>query len=232
VGGSRGRGPLKPLLKKAGWIGAKLSDYLAATYFGHFVVHHVKTSNRNYTTQFDPESPGDRSTIDAELDALGEVGRSIKKSDYGMSLTHAGITAGVLVTLPVYMTLVGSWIFSLVGALADDRPCPRRHQHLHLVSTIRQEAMARSGPLCACCWERYMRNGFRDHWIHHKGGGSNPNLVPVPMFSSAISRSQRIGSPHAGRRSVGAVWSSAGIRTGAAGERRSGQTGPEALSPR
>ena len=55
--GHEAGGPLKPLLEKSGWIGRKVSEYLAATYLGHFVIHHVKTSNRNYTTQFAREPP-------------------------------------------------------------------------------------------------------------------------------------------------------------------------------
>jgi hypothetical protein len=240
--GHEAGGPLKPLLKKAGWIGAKLSDYLAATYFGHFVVHHVKTSNRNYTTQFDPESPGDRSTIDAELDALGEVGRSIKKSDYGMSLTHAGITAGVLVTLPVYMTLI--WVLGLgvLSALALMTPSllyVTASKHLHpCLHKSRQEAMARSGPLMRLLLgTRYAEWISRSHWIHHKGGGGNYNLVPGADVLFGDFRKPNLNLVLRMRADgiVGAVWSSAGIRTGAACRRaavRAWETGPEALSPR
>ena len=56
-GGHEARGPLKPLLEKSGRFGGKVSDYLTATYLGHFVIHHVKTSNKNYTTQFVPAPP-------------------------------------------------------------------------------------------------------------------------------------------------------------------------------
>ena len=181
--GHEAGGPMKPFLDKSGWIGATISDYLAAIYIGHFVIHHVKTSNRNYTTQFSAHPPGDRSTIDAELEAMGEVGMDIKKSDYGMTLTHAGVTAGLLVTLPICVILI--WILGLefLSAVALMTPSllyvaasKILHPCLHM---SREEAMAKSGPFMRLLLRtRYAEWISRSHWIHHKGGGGNYNLVP------------------------------------------------------
>ena len=194
-GGHEARGPLKPLLEKSGRFGGKVSDYLTATYLGHFVIHHVKTSNKNYTTQFAPGPPGDRSTIDAELAVLGKVGQRIKRSDYGMSLSHGGVTVGLLVTLPVHLTLI--WVLGL-GFLIDPRSD-------HTVFALRI-GIKKPSPLspqgqgtgngrapvhsCACCWQRATRNGFRDHiGLITRAAAATTTWFQVPMFSSAISGS-------------------------------------------
>ena len=240
--GHEAGGPLKPLLEKSGWIGRKVSEYLAATYLGHFVIHHVKTSNRNYTTQFAREPPGDRSTIDAELDALGEVGQSIKKSDYGMSLTHAGVTAGVLVALPIHLTLIwglGLEFLSTVALITPSLLYVVASRNFHpCLHKRREEALARSGPFMRLLLgTRYAEWISRSHWIHHKGGGGNYNLVPGADVLFGDFRKPNLNMVLRMRADgiLGAVWNGAGIRTGAAFQRaavRAWETGPEAHCPR
>jgi hypothetical protein len=174
---------IKPLLRNLGHMGQKASSYLDAIYVGHFVIHHVRTSNRHYTAQFASAAPNDQSTIDAELDALGKVGRHIRKSDYGMTLTDTAVMAGLLVTVPIHVTLI--YIFDLgsvpavalmapsllhVGASKILHPCLHKR---------RDEIIETSGPLVsALLGTRYAEWISRSHWIHHKGGGGNFNLVP------------------------------------------------------
>jgi hypothetical protein len=181
--GHEAGGQIKPLLRNLGCIGQKVSNILEATYVRHFVIHHVRTSNRHYTTQFSPVSPGDKSTIDAELDALGELGRRIKKSDYGMTLTHTGVMTGLLATLPIHMTVIFILGLEPVSAVALMAPSLLHvgvskilHPYLH---KRRDEAMKTSSPLVRFLLRtRYAEWISRAHWIHHKGGGGNFNLVP------------------------------------------------------
>jgi hypothetical protein len=174
---------IKPLLRKLGCIGQKVLNHLEATYVRHFVIHHVKTSNRYYTTQFSSDPPGDQLTIDAELDALGDVGRHIKKSDYGMTLTHTGVMTGLLATLPIHMTLILVLGLEPVSAVALMAPSLLHvwaskilHPYLH---KRRDEVMKTSSPfVCFLLRTRYAEWISRSHWIHHKGGGGNFNLIP------------------------------------------------------
>ena len=174
---------IKPLLESLGCIGKKVSNVLEATFVRHFVIHHVKTSNRYYTAQFAHGPPGDKSTIDAELNALGEVGRRIKKSNYGMTLTHTGVMAGLLATLPIHMTLILILCLEPVSAVALMAPSLLHvaaskilHPYLH---KRRDEIMTTSSPfVCLLLRTRYAEWISRSHWIHHKGGGGNFNLVP------------------------------------------------------
>ncbi len=181
--GHEGGGPIKPFLKRLGRMGEKASGFLEAIRVGHFVVHHAKTSNRHYTAQFAPAPPGDRATIDAELDALGAVGRRIKESDYGMTLSHAGVAAGLLATLPVHAALIWALALGPLSAAALVAPSllyvaasKSLHPFLH---KSRDEAMTRAGPLMRRLLEtRYAEWISRSHWVHHKGGGGNFNLTP------------------------------------------------------
>ena len=193
------------------------------TYLGHFVIHHLKTSNKNYTTQFAPGPPGDRSTIDAQLDVLGKVGQRIKRSDYGMSLSHGGVTVGLLVTLPVHLTLI--WVLglgflstlalitpSLLYVLASRNLHPCLHKN-------RERAMAKSGPFMRLLLAtRYAEWISRSHWIYHKGGGGNYNLVPGGdvLFSDFRKPNLNMVLRMRADGILGANWSGAGIRTGAA----------------
>jgi hypothetical protein len=182
LGHEAGR-PIKPFLRNLGRIGHKVSSYLDAIYVGHFVIHHVKTSNRYYTTQFASAAPNDRSTIDAELEALGKAGRQIRKSDYGMTLTDTAVMAGLLVTLPIHVTLICVFDFGPVSAVALMAPSLLHvgasrilHPCLH---KRRDEIIGTSGPLVSALLKtRYAEWISRSHWIHHKGGGGNFNLVP------------------------------------------------------
>jgi hypothetical protein len=221
--GHEAGGPLKPLLEKSGWFGGKVSDYLTVTYLGHFVIHHVKSSNKNYTTQFAPGPPGDRSTIDAELAVLGKVGQRIKRSDYGMSLSHGGVTVGLLVTLPVHLTLI--WVLGLgfLSTLALITPSflyVLASRNLHpCLHKNRERAMAESGPFMRLLLAtRYAEWISRSHWIHHKGGGGNYNLVPGAdvLFSDFRKPNLNMVLRMRADGILGANWSGAGVRAGAA----------------
>jgi hypothetical protein len=182
-GGHEAGGPIKPFLNRAGWLGARISAYLHATYWGHFVVHHVKTCNRNYTGQFSLNSPGDRTMIDAELAYMGRVGRYIKKTNYGMTLGHEGVIPGLLATLPLNVLLW--WMLSLdpISGIALITPSflylgasKVLHPYLH---KSRDKALEQAGPVMRWLLStRYAEWISRAHWVHHKGGGGNFNLVP------------------------------------------------------
>jgi hypothetical protein len=182
-GGHEAGGPIKPFLNKAGWVGGRISAYLHATYWGHFVVHHVRTCNRHYTAQFACSPPGDQATIDAELDTLGPLGHYIKKTDYGMTLSHEGVIAGLLVTLPVNGLLWWTLALDPIAAAALLAPSllyvgasAALHPYLH---KSRDQALAQAGPLMRWLLStRYAEWISRAHWVHHKGGGGNFNLVP------------------------------------------------------
>ena len=181
--GHEGGRPLKPLLTKSGWIGERISDYLNATYVSHFVIHHGKTSRKNYATQLARRRSDAQSRIHAEHDDMNGIGRHVKKSDYGMTLTHAGVAAGLLVTLPVHVTLILALRLEPLSAVALTMPSllyvaasKSLHPYLH---KSRDEAMASAGPFMRWLLQtRYAEWISRSHWIHHKGGGGNFNLVP------------------------------------------------------
>ena len=179
--------PIKPLLDKAGWLGTRISDYLQATYRGHFVVHHVKTCNRNYTAQFSIDPPGDQATIDAELDALGNVGLHIRRTGYGMTLSHQGVIAGFISTLP--LTVLLWWLLSLdlisgISLIASSFLFVGASKVLHpYLHKSRDRALEQAGPFMGWLLRtRYVEWISRAHWVHHKGGGGNFNLVPGADF--------------------------------------------------
>jgi hypothetical protein len=181
--GHEAGGPFKPLVEQAGWFGARVSSYLHAGYWGHFVIHHLRTCNKNYTAQFSADPPGDQATIDAELDALGSDGRYIRDTNYGMTLGHEGVIAGIAATLPVYVFLSMILRLDLISEIALVAPTllyvgasKWLHPYLHKDRGI---ALEQAGPfmrwlLCT----RYAEWISRAHWVHHKGGGGNFNLVP------------------------------------------------------
>jgi hypothetical protein len=182
VGHEAGK-PILLLVSNLGWFGERVSAYLKATYWGHFVVHHIRTCNKNYTTQFSKTPPGDQATIDAELDGLGEAGSYIKRSNYGMTLSHEGVMAGILLTLPLNVLI--AWVFSLnvlsITALITPSfmyvaASKFLHPYLH---KDRTQALEQAGPLTRMLLEtRYAEWISRAHWVHHKGGGGNFNLLP------------------------------------------------------
>ncbi|HLQ92282.1 MAG TPA: hypothetical protein VK148_19865 [Xanthobacteraceae bacterium] len=180
-------GRFRLLMKKSGWVGHGASNYLEATYLGHFIVHHVKTSNKYYTAQFSSNPSGHRSTIDAELDALGTIGRQIKRTDYGMTLTPTGVVAGLLVTLPIHVTLILILCLEPISAVALMAPsllhvCASKYLHPYLHKR-RDELMNGAGPVVRfLLGTRYAEWISRLHWIHHKGGGGNYNLIPGADF--------------------------------------------------
>jgi hypothetical protein len=181
--GHEGNRLMRPVLHRLSGAGRMVGEFLAAVHLGHFTVHHARTSNRHYTAQFGPRPPFDRTTVDAELDALGAAGRYVKASDYGMTLSHSGVAAGLLATLPLHLLLI--WALSpgpagIAALLAPSLLYVAASKSLHRYLHRRPEhAMASAGPLMRLLLRtRYAEWVSRCHWIHHKGGGGNYNLVP------------------------------------------------------
>jgi hypothetical protein len=84
---------------------------------------------------------------------------------------------------------------------------------------------------------RYAEWISRSHWIHHKGGGGNYNLVPGADVLFGDFRKPNLNMVLRMRADgiVGAVWSGAGVRIDTACRRaavRAWETGPEAPYPR
>lgn len=181
--GHEGDRLMRPALGRLGGLGRWVGEFLAAVHFGHLVVHHARTSNRHYTAQFGPCPPFDRATVDAELEALGAAGRYVKASDYGMSLSHSGVVSGLLATMPIHFLLI--WILApgpagiaalVAPTLLYVAASKSLHRYLHRSP---DHAMATAGPLMRWLLRtRYAEWISRCHWIHHKGGGGNYNLVP------------------------------------------------------
>ncbi|HTT99182.1 MAG TPA: hypothetical protein VMF58_14120 [Rhizomicrobium sp.] len=170
-------------LGRFGKIGRALSEILTATYMGHFVFHHIKTSNRNYTSQFSPDDPKDREVVDAELAHMGATGRFIKSTNYGMTLNPNSVLTGFLTPLPVQAGLIWLLHLNLFDAVALMAPAwlyiaASRNLHPYLHKT--RGEIARTAGVCMrfVARTRYAEYISRAHWIHHKGGGGNYNLVP------------------------------------------------------
>lgn len=181
--GHEGDRVMRPWLARLGRAGHNGQAFLGAVHLGHFVVHHARTSNRHYTAQFGVAPPHDRATVDAELDALGAAGRYVKASDYGMSLSHSGVVSGLVATLPLHLLLVLALSPGPAGIVALVAPSllyvaasKSLHRYLHRTP---EHALATAGPVMRWLLRtRYAEWISRCHWIHHKGGGGNYNLVP------------------------------------------------------
>ena len=114
----------------------------------------MKTSSRNYTSQFSNRPPGDKASVDAELARLGPMGEFIRQTDYGMTINHVGVVAGFAVALPFQLALI--WALNLRPWSAVALMAPSvlyvaaskfLHPYLHKTRDV-----ATAGPSCASSW--------------------------------------------------------------------------------
>lgn len=173
---------LRQIFAKAGWMGR----YALATAIGHSTIHHGRTYRKAYTEQFSSEE--EQRLLDEELEALGDDGKEIIKSRYGVTLSHsgvrAGLFAGLLASAPVYAALTTLFGVDPIVGLSAFAPSllfvfasKYLHPYLHM---NRDEALAKAGPFGRWFLKtRYAEMMSRLHYVHHAGVGreGNYNLV-------------------------------------------------------
>jgi hypothetical protein len=100
-----------------------------------------------------------------------------------MSLAHEGVIAGFLTPLRIYILLYWNLhldLISGIGLVAPSTLYVGASKYLHpFLHKSRHRAFDEAGPFTGWLLRtRYAEWISKAHWIHHKGGGGNFNLVP------------------------------------------------------
>lgn len=162
------------LYARAGRIGQAVLD----AWYSHHIVHHVLTYRKSHVAQF--EDAAEQERLDALLRSRGKA--DVIPTRYGAAI---GGTAGDFLrymapTLPVVgvvCLLGGGWFTA--GALLPLLAWPLLAQVVHPYLHMRHDEVMVQAPLhirvLARTW--YFRHLARHHWLHHRYGDCNYNLL-------------------------------------------------------
>jgi hypothetical protein len=146
-------------------------------HFSHHVIHHQ--TFRDHVTQF--ASPRHRRRMEALLRDRGRHGRTILRNRFSDRLHHESVPEFCLpwVAAGLAIALVASTGVALAAAATLTLPglfSHYIHPYLHMPFAEGQRRAPRW--LAALLRSRYMRAAYRNHFLHHRHGGtSNYNLV-------------------------------------------------------
>jgi hypothetical protein len=180
---------IKAVTEKMGWIGA----WFKKVSFRHGVVHHGLTYRKDYATQFrDEQEMSDLNDkleerfgfTKTELDQLAE-------SKYGASLSTRGVLQGLMSTAPVYLAMSHLMGFGPMATAAMIAPTAAYlalskciHPYMHMTRTEVNTSAPRF--VRWVLTSRYGEWMSRHHYIHHKGGGGNYNLLHIGIGGDSL----------------------------------------------
>lgn len=160
---------------RAGVLGRALIE----AWYAHHVVHHHLTFRRDHVTQFADDH--ERARLDARLAAAGKD--DVIACRHGTILGHRPIDYARYVgpALPLLLVLcgIGGGWFSL-GLLVPLSVWPMLAQVVHPYLHMRHAEVIEQAPpvmrmLADTRWFRFLA---RHHWLHHRYGDCNFNLMP------------------------------------------------------
>jgi len=155
----------------------RLCRRLLEAHFSHHVIHHQ--TFRDHVTQF--ASPQHRARLEALLRQRGRHGRTILRNRFSDRLHDESVpafclpwvVAGLAIALlaPTAMALAATVTLTLPGLFSH-----YIHPYMHRPFADGQREAPRW--LAAFLRSRYMRMAYRNHFLHHRFGGTgNFNLV-------------------------------------------------------
>jgi hypothetical protein len=150
--------------------------------FSHHVIHHYKTFRRDHVTQF--ETAQERELLEAQLLARGRHGRIIIDGNFANRVHAEGAFVFALPAILVgaALALVAPVAVAIGAAIGLSLP-PLFSYFLHPYFHMRFEDGQKVAPpaIRLLLRTRYMRAIYRNHFMHHRHGGtSNYNLVLGP----------------------------------------------------
>jgi hypothetical protein len=146
--------------------------------YSHHVVHHGKTFQGDYVTQF--RNAGEKKALDEELAARGAHGRIIRESQYAMSLHGSGAISFIapFVPLAVLSFVYGGWAFGLgFAVLSCVSPWMNTYIHSYLHMPQEQALRRASAFMKPLLRTRYFKRLVAHHYLHHKYVACNFNLM-------------------------------------------------------
>lgn len=153
-----------------------LFGMLLRAFFFHHVVHHRLTYKQNHVTQFADAVEEETLTLKGQ----GRLARVMRTSRHGLTLTAGGVLRLVfllaaLILIPA--SVVGPWtvLGCVPPVLAVVAMSTVIHPWLHVAARTRAASMSQVGRW----WfgTRYMRLVIQHHYLHHRYGGVNFNLL-------------------------------------------------------
>lgn len=161
---------------------------LRETTFSHLRMHHAKTF-KSFTEQFGSEA--ERDELFRELEADPNVTpaqiESLKKTKLGLTLDIVGQASIVAITAPVLWGLSRIIHADVPTTIALFSPLTVQilsPVYLHTVIHLKRAKLMTESPAfvrwLACT--RIVEAIVRSHFMHHKGGGRNFNLLPGGDF--------------------------------------------------
>lgn len=154
----------------------RISGPFRRAHFSHGIVHHRWTFRKDFVTQFSSRQEKER--LDLKIE--GPWASLIRREHYGMSLRGIGIFWYNLPILPSILLIgfvVGPW--GIVGALpaVTAYSCLAMFVHPYLHRPHR-EAVVGGAPLLRWVLKtRYVQFLRRHHYLHHRYGNCNFNLL-------------------------------------------------------
>jgi hypothetical protein len=165
----------------------KLCRALLSARFSHQTVHHAWTYRKDHVTQF--RSVEEQQALDTRLS--GSLGTRIRRERYGTTLKGFGVLAFLAPSLPFFAlvpVLFGPWV--ALGAAISMLLSPWMSAVVHPLLHMRHnDAIAKAGPLLRWLLRtRYMKAVARHHWMHHRNGRINFNLVLLGDYLLGVHR--------------------------------------------
>jgi hypothetical protein len=173
---------IKSITARIPWLGKFIKD----THFGHAIVHHGLTFKRKYTEQFANKET--EATLTEQLfEKFGLTQKDVEatvKSKFGVSLTTLGVIQGLGFTAPAYMAvahLMGFGPIATMSMIAPTAAYIALSHSIHPYMHMSREEVVKNAPRFVrwIMTSKYGEWVNRHHWIHHKGGGGNYNLLHI-----------------------------------------------------
>lgn len=167
----------------------RIFNYLIDTRYSHHIVHHCKTFQQDYVTQFPNLQESQK--LDKELATRGRHGQIIKESGYGIKLQGSGALVFItpfLPGIPLTITLLG--IPGLCGAIvAMALPALLTNfAHTYLHMPHEKAVTSAHFPISLLLQTRYFRAIARNHFLHHRYVMCNFNLLLGGDILRCVSR--------------------------------------------
>jgi hypothetical protein len=164
-----------------------LLSHLLRAHYRHAVVHHGLTFRTDHVTQF--ADVRDKARVDQAV--RGAWDPLIEREEYGLTIGPRGFLTYNLVVFP-FLWLIYLWSgpWPCVGALPV-LPLTTSlsmvvHRYLHLPHRV--AVRAAPWPLALLLSTRYFRAVARHHYLHHRYGNCNYNLLLGGDFLLGTSR--------------------------------------------
>lgn len=187
--GGHGTTKLKQITERIAWLGKFIKD----TSFGHAVVHHGLTYKQDYATQFRDraEEVQLKKLLFERFGITQKEVEQIARSKYGASLSTKGVLQGLAGTAPAYLAASYLLGFGPIASFAMLSPTAAYialsksvHPYMHMSRTEVLQTAPRF--IRWILTSRYGEWVSRHHWIHHKGGGGNYNLLHLGIGGDSL----------------------------------------------